>query len=212
LIEQHLDRIIVFYTALQEQNLINQMSQKGQIKFAKGQNEFFSTLKKRVNAYFEDRKISRHANASMVLKSVILLSAYIIPFILILVAPFSWWIKISLYLLMGVAKAGVGMCVMHDANHGAYSANRKINKWIGYSINLLGGTAFNWKLQHNILHHTYTNIADMDEDIMDRGVIRMHPHGEHHSHYKFQKFYAPLLYGITTLYWAVGKDFHQFKR
>jgi len=112
------------------------MSHIGQIKFARGQNEFFSTLKKRVNAYFEEKKMSKHANAAMVLKSVILLSAYIIPFILILVTPFAWWIKILLYLLMGVAKAGVGMCVMHDANHGAYSSDRKINKWIGYSINL----------------------------------------------------------------------------
>lgn len=188
------------------------MSLKGQIKFAKGQNEFFSILKKRVNTYFEERKISKHANAAMVLKSVILLSAYIIPFILILVAPFTWWIKMSLFLLMGVAKAGVGMCVMHDANHGAYSSNRKVNRWVGYTINLLGGTAFNWKLQHNILHHTYTNIADMDEDIMDRGVLRMHPHTEHHAHYKFQRFYAPAIYAITTLYWAVAKDFHQFKR
>lgn len=188
------------------------MSLKGQIKFLNGQNEFFRILKKRVNAYFKERGISKHANASMVFKSVVLLSAYILPFFLILLMDWSWGVKLSLFALIGVAKAGVGMSVMHDANHGAYSSNRNVNKWIGYTINLLGGTAFNWKLQHNILHHTYTNIADMDEDIMDRGLLRMHPHTEHHSHYNLQRFYAPLVYGITTLYWAVGKDFHQFSR
>jgi linoleoyl-CoA desaturase len=41
---------------------------------------------------------------------------------------------------MGFALAGIGMSVMHEANHGAYSSNSKVNKFLGHTLNLLGGS------------------------------------------------------------------------
>jgi linoleoyl-CoA desaturase len=32
-------------------------------------------------------------------------------------------------------------------------------------MHLLGGSATNWKIQHNVLHHSFTNIDGYDEDI-----------------------------------------------
>ena len=39
------------------------------------------------------------------------------------------------------------------------------NKIIGKVLVLLGGNDANWRIQHNVLHHTYTNVNNMDEDI-----------------------------------------------
>ena len=61
--------------------------------------------------------------------------------------------------------AGIGMGVMHDAIHGSYSKNKKINTLLGYTFNLIGANAVVWKIQHNVLHHTYTNIDQADDDI-----------------------------------------------
>jgi len=61
--------------------------------------------------------------------------------------------------------AGIGMGVMHDAIHGSYSKNKKMNTLLGYSFNLIGGNAVVWKIQHNVLHHTYTNIEAADDDL-----------------------------------------------
>ena len=66
---------------------------------------------------------------------------------------------------MGIGMAGVGMNVMHDGNHGSFSKYPWVNKFMGSSIYFLAGNVFNWKIQHNLLHHTYTNIHGHDEDL-----------------------------------------------
>jgi linoleoyl-CoA desaturase len=87
-----------------------------------------------------------------------------------------------------------------------------VNNLLGFSLNLVGGNALNWKIQHNVLHHTYTNIHDVDEDISPRGVLRMTPHGEWKGIHKFQHVYAWPLYGLLTLIWVIAKDFVRIVR
>jgi linoleoyl-CoA desaturase len=117
------------------------------------------------------------------------------------------WIMASLCFVMGIGTAGIGLSVMHDANHGAYSSKSWINNLVGYSLNIVGGNSFNWKVQHNVLHHTYTNIHDVDEDISPRGVLRMTPHGPWKFFHRFQHLYAWFFYGLMTLVWVLVKDF-----
>lgn len=187
------------------------MKRKGQVKFVqKDKSLFFPTLKKRVDNYFQERHISQYANSTMVLKSVVMLSVYLLPFVFMLVLKPDFPHSLIHWFVMGLGLAGVGMSVMHDANHGAYSENPKVNYWMGNILNLLGASTFNWKLQHNILHHTYTNVAGMDDDISDKPMLRFSPHSEVKEYHRFQWIYAFLFYGITTLYWVLLKDFVQF--
>lgn len=186
------------------------MQVKGRIKFAKGQNEFYTTLKKRVDQYFKDNNISKHANRHMVIKTICMLTAYILPLVFMLTIPMSLGMAMIMYVIMGMAVAGIGMSVMHDANHGAYTHNKTLNNWIGYTLNLVGGISHNWKLQHNILHHTYTNIVDMDEDIDPKGGMRFSPHHHYFKRHKYQFLYAFVLYGLSSFYWILAKDFIQF--
>ena len=187
------------------------MKIKGKVKFvSKEKNIFFDVLKERVDKYFIKNKLSKHANTSMVVKTVSMLLIYFIPFALILAYNPSIWICLLLWIVMGLGLAGIGMSVMHDANHGAYSSNKNINFLVGHTLNLIGGHVENWKMQHNILHHTYTNIVNMDEDINDRVALRFSPHTEVKPFHKIQYFYAFVLYGFLTIYWAFFKDFIQF--
>jgi linoleoyl-CoA desaturase len=171
---------------------------------------FFKTLKQRVDSYFQENNISKFGNRKMVVKTIILLSAYLLPFAALLTLNPSKGVSFLIWSVMGLATAGVGMSVMHDANHGAYSSNSRINLWLGHTLNLLGGTVFNWKLQHNILHHTYTNVVHKDDDIDDKLVMRFSPHTTVKWYHRFQFVYAFVFYGILTLYWALLKDFVQF--
>ena len=187
------------------------MNPNNKIKFVSAnRNEFFATARKRVDLYFSEKKLSKHANGEMILKSVILISLYILPFIFLLVFQPSFPASLLLWFIMGTGIAGIGMSVMHDANHGAYSKNSKINYLMGHTLNLVGGSAFNWKLQHNILHHTYTNIATVDEDIKDRLVLRFSPHTNVKFYHQIQYVYAFFFYGLLTLYWVLAKDIVQF--
>jgi linoleoyl-CoA desaturase len=189
------------------------MASIGQIRFTpKERNLFYATLNKRVDAYFKENKISKNANTGMVFKTLILLSSYLIPFALFLFMTPGFGVSMLLWFTMGLGVAGVGMSIMHDANHGAYSSNKTINFLFGNTLNLLGGSVFNWKLQHNVLHHTFTNIHKYDEDIEDKLVLRFSPHTEVKKHHKYQWVYSFLFYCILTLYWVLLKDFIQFAR
>jgi len=174
------------------------------------QQEFFKDLRGRVEAYFDTTEQSRYANANMVAKTIVLLLGYLtcIAAQCVLLPQPIW--SFALWAVTGVFLAGIGMSVMHDANHGAYSKNDKVNRWIGYSLNLLGGTVMNWKLQHNVLHHTYTNIAGLDEDIDTKLALKLSPHGKTTKAHKYQWIYAFFLYSILTLYWGLLKDLVQF--
>jgi linoleoyl-CoA desaturase len=187
------------------------MQQKGHVKFVpRDKSAFYPTLKARVDQYFKEQGLSRHANTQLVLKAVVLIALYTLPFaaLLILQPGYGW--ALGLWFLMGLGLAGIGMSVMHDANHGAFSSDQRVNWLMGHTLNLCGGSTQNWKLQHNILHHTYTNVTHMDEDIEDRLVLKFSPHTPVKWFHRFQWLYATLFYGLLTLYWVVAKDFVQF--
>jgi linoleoyl-CoA desaturase len=174
--------------------------------------DFFSVLQKRVNDYFVENKIAKQANGAMVAKTVILLSAYILPFLFFSFIHVNTLTLMLLYAFMGFALAGIGMSIMHDACHGSYSRNQTVNDWLGYSLNLIGGMVYNWKLQHNVLHHTYTNVAGVDDDIDDKLILRFSPHNKLKKIHRAQFLYVFFFYGILTLYWVFAKDLVQHYR
>ncbi len=187
-------------------------SPKNQVKFVnRAQRDFFPTLRGRVQAHFTEKGISPYANRTMILKTVALMALYILPYAALSLQP-AWWAALLLWTAMGVAVAGIGMSVMHDANHGAYSSKAWVNRWLSYSLNLVGGSVTNWKLQHNLLHHTYTNITHLDDDIADKWVLRFSPHTRVKAVHRWQWLYAFLFYGLSTLYWVTAKDFAQYAR
>lgn len=178
------------------------------LKFSNQQQDFFITLNQRVNNYFKSNKIERTANTEMVIKTIAMFSIYLIPYFLLISGVVSnSWAMLGLVIVMGLGVAGIGLSVMHDANHGAYSTKPWVNNLLGLSLNLVGGHAMNWKIQHNVLHHTYTNVHDVDEDISPRGIIRMAPESQWKPMHRFQHYYAWFFYGLMTLVWVLTKDF-----
>lgn len=172
--------------------------------------DFYKVLRSRVNNYFKEGNISRHANAKMVIKTIAMLAIYIVPFVFMLIGNYSFVMYLLLWILMGIGMAGVGLSVMHDANHGAYSKHEWINNLIGKTMILLGGSDVNWRIQHNVLHHTYTNITDMDEDIKPPAfILRFSPHAKRNKFHRFQHIYAWFFYGLMTMMWSTTKDFQQ---
>jgi linoleoyl-CoA desaturase len=181
-------------------------------KFAhRKQADFYATLRTRINAYFTQNNIAKTGNIYLYLKSVILLSLYILPFISIFVFELSFGWSIFAYILMGIGMSGIGFCIMHDAIHGSYSEKSWVNTLMGYSINIIGGNSISWKIQHNVLHHTFTNVHGHDEDIEDKPILRLSPDGKLYWIHRFQHYYAIFLYGLSTVSWATTKDLKQIR-
>ncbi len=184
------------------------------LKFVKPEeSDFSATLKERVNHYFSTNNLSRHGNASMVLKTMLMLVMFLAPLVILNTGIVgSKLLLFGLYICSGIGMAGVGMAVMHDANHGSYSKNRNVNKYLGYTMNLIGANANVWKIQHNVLHHTYTNIDGLDDDINAPLFLRFSPNAKRYWVHKFQHFYVWIFYGLSTISWITTKDYIRINR
>lgn len=175
-----------------------------------GTKEFARELKQEVNNYFEEHNLSKHANAQMVAKTVILLTTYFGAYGLIMSGSFGMWEMALLCFVMGVGMAGIGFSISHDALHGAYSSNKTVNRLLGYTFDLMGANSYIWKITHNIIHHTYTNIYEHDEDLEVAEFIRLSPNAEHKPIHRVQHILAFFAYGFATLFWVFIKDYKYF--
>ncbi len=116
------------------------------------------------------------------------------------------------YVVSGIGMVGIGMGIMHDANHGTYSRNKNVNKVLGITLNLVGSNAKIWKIQHNVLHHTYTNIDGADDDIDVPFFLRVSPHSKKYWIHNFQQYYFWFFYGLITISWITIKDFQSLSK
>lgn len=177
--------------------------------------EFYRTLRKRVNQYFKQKEIRKTGNGSLYLKAWVLFISMLGPFAALFFIPnLPVWRYLAVWLLMGVAMAGIGLAIMHDSVHGAFSPNRKTNDFIGHlSMFFIGGFVSNWRIQHNQLHHTYTNVKDLDEDINPPfNLLRLSPDYPLETKHKLQHMYAWFLYLLMTVMWCTTKDIKQLLR
>lgn len=172
--------------------------------------DFVAELKSSVAAWFTEQGISDKANGWMILKSVIILGTYFACYALLVTNTATGWGAWGVVALMGVAMAGVGFSVGHDALHGAYSSKPWVNMAIGSTFDLLGANCYMWQITHNVIHHTYTNIQGVDEDLTVSPLLRLSPRSDWLPIHRFQQWYAAGAYSLSTLFWVFAKDYKYF--
>ena len=173
---------------------------------------FVRDIKTGVAAYFETTRRSTKGNWSMWLKTFLLFAVVAGSYAAIMSNRFSPLAMLGLAVLLGVGIAGVGFSVSHDALHGAYSDNPKVNYLLGLSFDVIGANSYIWKITHNVIHHTYTNIDGVDEDIDLSPFVRLSPGTPYRRLYRFQHVYAFFAYGMAALFWVFVKDYRYFLR
>lgn len=189
------------------------MAEQAKIRYNLKERVFFQTLHGRVEQYFKSNQLKKTGGWRAIVKTIFMFTMYLTPYFLMVCGVVTGFPALLLLaVMMGLGMAFIGLSVMHDANHGSYSSNRKVNKIVSYSMNLIGGHYLNWQVQHNTLHHTYTNIEGHDEDIAPPGFLRFSPHSEYRKIHRFQFLYAWFFYGLMTLMWVTTKDFKQLAR
>lgn len=173
---------------------------------------FIDDVKGRVATYFEETGLSKHADWRMVLKTIILLGITVGSYLLIMSGMFTPWQMLGLAVLIGIGQAGIGFSVAHDALHGAYSSNAKVNAALGFTFDLLGANGYMWQITHNVIHHTYTNIPGIDEDLTVSPILRLSPEAPRFWYHRFQHLYAFFAYSLATINWLFMKDYQQFMK
>ena len=173
--------------------------------------QFFVTVRRRIDAYFTEQGISPHANGAMWAKAIFFLGGYALLYGLILSNQFGIWTMLGMAIVLGMFAAFIGFNVSHDALHGAFSSRAWVNRLLSNSFYLLGANPYIWKITHNLVHHTYTNIPGHDEDIeIAPGLVRLDPEEELHPWHRYQHWYTIPLYSLTSLSWVFRKDYVKF--
>lgn len=171
---------------------------------------FFNTLRKKVDDYFVTNNIKTTGNYKLYIKTIVLLSAAVWCYTMLVFFTPSVWLSLCICAILGTVLAGIGFNVMHDGGHGSYSSKKWLNNAMSYSLNLMGGSSYIWKIKHNINHHSFTNIEGMDDDIDIKPWIRTNQNQPKHWYHRFQHIYWVILYGVTYLFWVFWQDFQKY--
>ncbi len=182
------------------------------ITFRSPDKSFQKDLRKEVEAYFQQKGIPYSGDIRLYIKTVVLLSLAIGIYATLMLAPIPGWFAFLLAAFSGFLLATIGFNVMHDANHGAYSRNKKFNEFLGLTMNFLGSNAMIWRQQHNVIHHTFTNVDGVDDDIQKPPFLRMCGSQAYLEVHRYQQFYMFFLYGISSLFRIWFTDFKSYFR
>jgi len=183
----------------------------GVLKF-KGSGQFQAELKRRVDAYFVETGLPRRGNWQIWLKAFIILATLVASYLALLFVVQNWWQAGLVSILMGFAIAGVGLNIQHDGGHNAFSERGWVNKLMAYTLDLIGGSSYQWHWKHGVLHHTYTNITGHDTDIELGALGRLSPHQPRYWFHRFQHVYVWFLYCLMAVKWHLVDDYVEMAR
>ncbi len=173
---------------------------------------FQRDLRARVDAYFTEHGLSKTATPLMWAKTVFWLGlafgALFVAQYVSMPGPLSW----LLWMAAGAGFAGVGFNVSHDAIHGATSTDKRVNDLLSWTFDAIGAASSTWRVAHNLLHHTYTNVPGTDTDIEPGPALRFQPFARHYPWQRAQVVYAWFLYLLTSALWVYHKDIQQALR
>ncbi len=179
-------------------------------KFPVVKQSLHAELRKRVNQYFTDNNIDPTGDSRLFFKAIFLVTVFAALYChLIFVQP-VWYISLIECFALGGLIAAIGFNVMHDGSHGSFSKNRVLNKIAAHSISMLGADHFMWNMKHNMLHHTFTNIDGVDDDIEVGIFMRMAPTQKRYKAHKFQHFYFWFLYMLLYVFWIFYTDYSKY--
>ncbi len=180
------------------------------VSFNNSHNQFFHSLKISVEDYFKKNGIKKTGDWRLYTKTIVLVPAAVAIYLSLLIFPMPPVLGLFLCALLGFTFASIGFNIMHDACHGSYSSRKWVNNVLGLSLNVIGGNAFFWKQKHNIIHHTYTNIDGLDDDIAQSSLLRQSPTQKWRPIHRYQHIYLTFAYSLLLFMWVGVGDFKKY--
>ncbi|HTF81890.1 MAG TPA: acyl-CoA desaturase [Cytophagales bacterium] len=180
------------------------------IKFQNNNHDFHNAVSTAVHDYFEDTGKSPKANMHLYIKTFTFFSIFLGAYLSLLFGGFDLWVNNILWIVIGLSAVFLAVNCGHDAIHGAYSQKKWVNRLMSNTYNILGANSYLWSIQHNIVHHTYTNIEGADEDIQAIPFARLSPVQKWRPIQRYQHIWVFILYAFGTLFWVFSKDYKKF--
>jgi linoleoyl-CoA desaturase len=173
------------------------MSGAGKASFAGG-GDFHRELRRRAAEVLTPARVRRGRRLAS-LKTVLIMCWALGSYLGLLLFARQVWTIAPLAVSLGLALAGIGFAIAHDANHGALLRGRRRNRVLGLSLDLIGASSYVWRTKHNGAHHSFTNVVGADADIDQLPLLRLAPDQTRRSFHRWQHLYAWPVYGLFAL-------------
>jgi linoleoyl-CoA desaturase len=171
---------------------------------------FPKVLRRRLEKFFADQKISPKANRTMWVKIAVGLAVLLGSWIAIYAIQPAPGKFVLLYVLGGLAQTFLLLNIAHDSNHNAISSVPFINKTLNYAFDLCGINSYMWRILHHRGHHSCINLHGEDDALTGRGIFRFTPHEPRARWHRFQHIYALFFYAMFSLDYVFVRDFEAF--
>jgi linoleoyl-CoA desaturase len=169
-------------------------------------------LNARVQAYFDKRGRTSKGGLRIWGKSALIFLWLASSYLLLVFWAETWWQAVPLTISVALAVAGIGFNVQHDGGHGAFSRRKLGNRLSAWTLDMVGGSSHVWNFKHTLIHHHYTNIQGVDDDIEAEPFLRLAPGQRRRWYHRFQHLYVWPLYGFFSPKWNYYDDFYNLIR
>ncbi|HEX6847538.1 MAG TPA: acyl-CoA desaturase [Chitinophagaceae bacterium] len=169
---------------------------------------FFRSLDKEVDELIERSGLLKKAKKLLYIKTIFYIILFAGSYSGLYFIDYSSFIGLAFnYALVGLTGILLAFNISHDACHGSFSKNKKVNYWMYHlTFNLQGTNAYLWQLRHNASHHVFPNVDGCDADIDNNPFLRLSPQHPLKSYQRYQHIYAIFVYCIYSLHWFLVKD------
>ncbi len=178
--------------------------------FPAAQSKFYNELKGRVDAYFQEQQAKTTGNGRLYRKAAIISFCFVAIYATLIFIYLPAFLSLVLCILLGITVAGIGFNVMHDGGHKSFSQSKTWNALAANSLDFLGASSFMWKTKHNLVHHTYTNIDGIDDDMNVMPWLRLTTNQKKYPHHRFQHYYFIIFYSFLYFVWVGILDFLKY--
>jgi fatty acid desaturase len=154
--------------------------------------EFYDVLRQRVEAAIPHRL--RRYDPRMYIKTIVIL-------VLWFMCAYYYFVynNYTSAIVFGLISGQIGVNIMHDGNHMAYSNNKWMNTIAGACIELLGTSCVIYKRSHDFGHHGCVNHLELDRAFDTTfPLLRLHKGLPRLGYHKWQWLYGPIAYSFVN--------------
>ncbi|KAL6067105.1 Acyl-CoA desaturase [Balamuthia mandrillaris] len=160
---------------------------------------FYDELRDRVEAHLKQKGLSRQDAPQLYLQTFLTLAFFLYFYWETMVQGHVWSA-----IPCGWFFSQLGIIIMHDGNHGAFSKRAWLSKVAGCMMDVMGASSLVWKHEHNIGHHQFTNSTQDPDSTTAFPLIRYNPGQAWRPYHRLQHLYVWLLYPWVCFKWYVS--------
>jgi len=161
--------------------------------------EFYKVLKTRVEKHFKKANKSIHGSLQLWFQTIFTLVGFLYFYSLAIEHATLFYTILAAWFY-----SQIGLQIMHDGNHGAFSGSPFLCRLAGMTMDIIGASSYVWKHEHNIGHHQFTNTMTDPDASAGSPFIRFHPSQKWNKLHRVQHLYTWIAYCFVALKWYIS--------